>query len=208
MTMKLTLALCFCLFAPAVSAQEIVPELQIMKMTNEVIEIIKQDQSIYKGNPKKVVELVEAKVRPHFEFRRMTAHAMGNNWSKASAEQQKALTDEFRTLLVRSYASALSTYRDQAIEFKPLRAAAGGTEITVRTQFKQPGMEPINIDYSMGKASGGWMVHEIAVGGISLVTNYRETFNAEIRSGGVDGLIKSIVSKNRSMESQAGSKVK
>jgi phospholipid transport system substrate-binding protein len=205
MMTKTFIALCFSLFATALPAQEPAPDMQIKTLTNELIEIVKQDKD---GNQKKVNELVEAKVLPHFDFSRMSALAMGRNWPAASAEQQKALTDEFRTLLVRSYASALSTYRNQAIAFKPLRAAAADTQVTVRTQFKQPGIEPINIDYSMEKTTSGWMVYEIAVAGVSLVTNYRETSNAEIRASGVDGLIKSLISKNRPAQAQAGLKPK
>jgi phospholipid transport system substrate-binding protein len=208
MNMKLFIALCFSLFATAVSAQQLTPDAQIKTMTNEVIDIIKQNQGIQAGNQKKVDKMVEAKLLPLFDFSHMTALAMGRNWPNASAEQQKALTDEFRALLVRSYSSALSTYRNKVIEFKPLRAAAGDTEVSVRTQFQQPGFEPINIDYSMVKTATGWMVYEIVVGGVSLVTNYRESFNAEIRRGGVDGLIKALVSKNRSLDSQAGSTTK
>lgn len=145
---------------------------------------------------------------PHFDFSRMTALAMGRNWPKANPEQQKSLTNEFRTLLVRTYSTALSTYKNQVIEFKPLRAAAGDTEVTVKTQVKQPGTEPISIDYGMEKTPNGWKVYDVVVGGVSLVTNYRETFNAEIRDGGIDGLIKSLASKNRSLETQASSKPK
>jgi phospholipid transport system substrate-binding protein len=205
MTMKSFIALCFSLIATAVSAQEFAPEMQIKKITVEVINIIKQDKDLHADNRKKINELVEANVRPHFNFERMAALATGRNWVQATAEQQKALTNEFRSVLVRSYASALYTYRNQPIEFKPAPAAPGDTEITVRTQIKQPGIEPINIDYSMGKTPGGWMVYDIVAGGVSLVTNYRETFNAEIRDRGVDGLIKALVNKNRSAESQAGS---
>ena len=206
--MKLFFALCFTFFAAAVSAQDLAPEAQVKKITDEVIGIIKQDQDIRAGNQKKINELVEAKVVPHFNFSHMTALAVGRNWPKASAEQQKALTNEFRTLLVRTYSSALSTYKNQEIEVKPLRAAAGETAVTVRTQVKQSGTEPISIDYSMEKTPGGWKVYDVVVGGVSLVTNYRETFNAEIRDGGVDGLIKSLANKNRSPETEAGSKPK
>jgi phospholipid transport system substrate-binding protein len=206
--MKLFFALCFSFFAAAVSAQDLAPDAQVKKITDEVIGIIKQDQDIRAGNQKKINELVDAKVLPHFNFSHMTALAVGRNWPKASAEQQKALTSEFRTLLVRTYSSALSTYKNQVIEVKPLRAAAGDTDVTVRTQVKQPGTEPVSIDYSMEKTPGGWKVYDVVVGGVSLVTNYRETFNAEIRDGGVDGLIKSLASKNGSLEIQAGSKPK
>jgi len=180
----------------------------VKKITDEVIGIIKQDQDIRAGNQKKINELVEAKVLPHFNFSHMTALAVGRNWPKASAEQQKALTNEFGTLLVRTYSSALTTYKNQEIEVKPLRAAAGETAVTVRTQVKQSGTEPISIDYSMEKTPSGWKVYDVVVGGVSLVTNYRETFNAEIRDGGVDGLIKSLANKNRSPETEAGSKPK
>lgn len=206
--MKLFFALCFSFFATAVSAQDLAPDAQVKKITDEVIGIIKQDQDIRAGNQKKINELVDAKVLPHFNFSHMTALAVGRNWPKASAEQQKALTSEFRTLLVHTYSSALSTYKNQVIEVKPLRAAAGDTDVTVRTQVKQPGTEPVSIDYSMEKSPSGWKVYDVVVGGVSLVTNYRETFNAEIRDRGVDGLIKSLASKNGSLETQAGSKPK
>jgi len=206
--MKVVIALCFSVFASAVSAQDLAPDAQVKKITDEVIGVIKQDKDIQGGNQKKINDLVDAKVLPYFNFSHMTALAVGRNWPKASAEQQKMLTSEFRTLLVRTYSSALSTYKNQVIEFKPLRAAAADTDVTVRTQVKQPGAEPISIDYSMEKIPSGWKVYDVAVGGVSLVTNYRETFNAEIRDGGVDSLIKSLASKNGSLETQTGSKPK
>ncbi len=206
--MKSLFALCFSFFAVAVAAQDLAPDALVKKISDEVIGIIKQDQDIRAGNQKKINEMVDAKVLPHFNFSRMTALAVARNWPKASAEQQKALTSEFRTLLVRTYSSALSTYKNQAIEVKPLRAAAGDTDVTVRTQVKQPGAEAVSIDYSMEKTPSGWKVYDVVVGGVSLVTNYRETFNAEIRDGGVDGLIKSLVSKNHSLDTQASSKPK
>jgi len=206
--MKLLFALCFSLLATAASAQELAPDALVKKISDEVIEIIKQDKDIKAGNQKKINELVDAKVLPHFNFSRMTALAVGRNWPKANAEQQKLLINEFRNLLVRTYSSALTTYKNQVIEFKPLRAAAGDADVTVRTQVKQPGTEPVSIDYGMEKTPAGWKVYDVVVGGVSLVTNYRETFNAEIRDGGVDGLIKSLASKNRSLETQASAKPK
>ncbi len=201
--MKLFSVLCLTLFAAVVSAQDLAPDMQVKRITEEVIGIIKQDKDIRAGNQEKVNELVDAKVLPYFNFGRMTALAVGRNWPKASAEQRKALTSEFRTLLVRTYSSALSTYRNQVIDFTPLRAAAGDTDVTVRTRVEQPGTAPISIDYSMEKTSSSWKVYDVAVGGVSLVTNYRETFNTEIHNGGVDGLIKSLASKNRSLGVQA-----
>jgi phospholipid transport system substrate-binding protein len=206
--MRLFFALCSSLVATAVSAQELAPDALVKKITGEVIAIIKQDQDIRAGNQQKLNALVDAKVVPHFNFSHMTALAVGRNWPKASAEQQKALTSEFRTLLVHTYSSALATYKNQVIEVKPLRVAAGDADVTVRTQVKQPGAEPASIDYSMEKTPNGWMVYDVVVGGVSLVTNYRETFNAEIRDGGVDGLIKSLAGKNRALETQSSSKPK
>ena len=206
--MKLFFVLCFSFFAVAVSAQDLVPDALVKTISDEVIGIIKQDKDIRAGDQKKMNELVDAKVLPHFNFSHMTALAVGRNWPKANAEQQKTLTSEFRTLLVRTYSSALTTYKNQVLEFKPLRAAVGDTDVTVKTQVKQPGTEPVSIDYGMEKTPNGWKVHDVVVGGVSLVTNYRETFNAEIRGGGVDGLIKSLASKNRSLDTQPGSKSK
>lgn len=206
--MKGIIALCFSVFAGTVLAQDLAPDALVKKISDEVISIVKQDKDIQAGNQKKINELVDAKVLPHFNFSHMTALAVGRNWPKASAEQQKNLTGEFRTLLVRTYSSALSTYKNQVIEFKPLRAAAQDADITVRTQVKQPGTETVSIDYSMEKTPAGWKVYDVVVGGVSLVTNYRETFNAEIRDGGIDGLIKSLAGKNRSLETPARSKPK
>lgn len=206
--MRLLAALTLSLFAALAGAQDVAPDALIKRISDEVINIIKQDKDIKAGDRNKINELVEAKVLPHFNFTRMTALAMGRNWPKASPAQQKALVTEFHTLLVRTYSGALSTYKNEVIEFKPLRAAAGDTDVTVKTQVKRPGNEPVNIDYDMEKTPSGWKVYDVVVGGVSLVTNYRESFNAEIRDGGVDGLIKTLASKNRSLESQAGTKPK
>lgn len=201
--MKSFFALCVIVIAAGASAQKPAPEVLVKDITDEVISVIKQDQDIRGGNQKKLNELVDVKVLPHFDFKRMTALAVGRHWHKASAEQKNMLSSEFRTLLVRTYSSALSSYRNQVIEFKPLRASAEDTEVTVRTQVKQPGAAPIGIDYNMENISGSWKVYDIVVGGVSLVTNYRDTFNTEIRAGGMDGLIKSLASKNNSLVVQA-----
>ncbi len=201
-------ASCIFLLATAVGAQDVAPDALIKSISDDVIGIVKQDKDIKAGNRTKINELVEAKVLPHFNFDHMTALAVGRNWPKANATQRKALVVEFRTLLVHTYSGALSTYKNEVIEFKPLRAAAADADVTVRTQVKRPGSEPVAIDYSMEKTPGGWKVYDVVVGGVSLVTNYRETFNAEIRDSGMDGLIKSLASKNRSLESQVGAKPK
>ena len=205
---KLFSAICLSLLTVSVGAQELAPDALIKSISDDVIGIIKQDKDIKAGDRKKINDLVDAKVLPHFSFARMTALAMGRNWRKASPEQQGALVNEFRNLLVRTYSGALSTYKNEVIEFKPLRAAAGDTDVTVRTQVKRPGNEPVSIDYSMEKTPSGWKVYDVVVGGVSLVTNYRDSFNSQIHDGGVDGLIKSLASKNRSLETQTGNKPK
>jgi phospholipid transport system substrate-binding protein len=205
---RLFSTLCLFLFAAVAGAQDVAPDALIKSISDEVISIIKQDKDIKAGNREKINALVDAKVLPHFNFNHMTALAMGRNWPKASAAQQAALVEQFRTLLVRTYSGALSNYKNEVIEFKPLRAAAGDTDVTVKSQVKRPGTQPVNIDYDMEKTPGGWKVYDVVVGGVSMVTNYRESFNTEIHESGIDGLIKSLANKNRSLEAQAGTKPK
>jgi phospholipid transport system substrate-binding protein len=192
------------LAASAAPAQTTAPDVLVRSVTQEVLGVIKQDKDIQAGNRRKTIALVEEKVLPHFNFTRMTALAMGPNWRKATPEQQKALTEQFRTLLVRTYSTALSLYRNQSIDFKPLRAQAADTDVMVRSEVKQPGGEPVSIDYSMEKTSDGWKVYDVAVGGVSLVTTYRDTFTNEVRNSGVDGLIKALADKNRQLETKNG----
>ena len=187
------------LIAPPVLAQDVAPDILVKNVTQEVIGIVKQDKEIQAGDHKKTVALVEEKVLPHFNFNRMTALAMGQNWRKATPDQQGLLVEQFKTLLVRTYSTALSTYRNQAIDFKPLRAQAADTEVTVRSDVKQPGGEPVSIDYSLEKTPGGWKVYDVIVGGVSLVTTYRDTFTSEVRASGIDGLIKVLSEKNRQL---------
>ena len=127
---------------------------------------------------------------------------------KADPAQRKTLIDEFRTLLVHTYSGALAEYKNEAIEVLPLRAAPTDTDVDVRTQVKRPGTQPIGIDYSMEKTADGWKVYDVVIAGVSLVTNYRDTFNAQVRDGGVDGLIKTLAEKNRTLEIRNSAKSK
>jgi phospholipid transport system substrate-binding protein len=201
---RTTLAFVLALIAPAAAAQETAPDTLVKGVTQDVITVIKQDKDIQAGNQKKTVALVEEKVLPHFNFTRMTALAVGQNWRKATPEQQQALVEQFRTLLVRTYSSALSSYRNQVIDFKPLRAQPSESDVLVRSEVKQSGGEPVTIDYSMEKTAGGWKVYDVVIGGVSLVTTYRDTFNSEIRNTGVDGLIKALADKNRQLAARSG----
>jgi phospholipid transport system substrate-binding protein len=195
-----SLLLGFFLLSTTVFAQEDTPDALIKKVTDDVLTIVRQDKDIQNGNTKKAIELVEVKVLPHFNFQRMTALAMGRDWSKATSEQKKHLSDEFRTLLVRTYSNALTGYKDQTIRYKPTKMQGGDTEVMVRTEVLQPGGKPIQLDYSLEKQSEGWKVYDVVVAGVSLVTNYRDTFNQEVRANGVDGLIQMLSTKNKQLE--------
>ena len=176
------------------------PDALIQKVTDEVLTIVRQDKDIQNGNTKKAIELVEVKVLPHFNFQRMTALAMGRDWKKATGEQQEKLSQEFKTLLVRTYSNALTGYKDQTIRYKPTKMQSGDTEVVVKTEVVQPGGRPIQLDYSVEKQNEGWKVFDVVVAGVSLVTNYRDTFNHEVRTNGIDGLIKMLADKNKQLE--------
>ncbi|HUW51462.1 MAG TPA: ABC transporter substrate-binding protein [Sulfuricella sp.] len=191
--------------ASAVAA-EVAPDVLVKETAQDVLAIVKKDKDIQAGNKKKIYELVDAKVLPHFDFRRMTMLAVGKDWRQATPAQQESLVREFRTLLVRTYSTSLSAYKNQTIEYKPLRMESGETDVLVKTVVKQPdGQPPIPIDYRLQKTANGWKVYDVIVDNISLVTNYRGSFSSEIRKSGIDSLIKTLIEKNRSSESQ-GSK--
>jgi phospholipid transport system substrate-binding protein len=181
-------------------AQELAPDVLVKNVTTEVVELITKDKEIRSGNRTKLVQVIEAKVLPHFNFSSMTALAMGQNWNKATPEQKKRLVEEFRTLLVRTYASALAAYSEQRFDFRPLRARPTDTDVIVNVRVIQPGAQPVPIDYSMEKTAAGWKVYDVMVGGVSLVANYRTEFNATVREVGIDGLIRNLQVKNRSLE--------
>jgi phospholipid transport system substrate-binding protein len=179
------------------------PDVLVKSVTLEVVDLIAKDKDIKSGNRAKLIGLINDKVLPHFNFTAMTALAMGQNWNKSSPEQKKRLTEEFKTLLVRTYASALAAYSDQKFDFRPLRAKPSDTDVTVNVRVLQAGAQPVPIDYSMEKTSEGWKVYDVMVGGVSLVANYRTEFANVVRESGIDGLIKSLNNKNRSLEGGA-----
>ena len=183
-----------------VPAQDAAPDQLVKTVTLEVVELITKDKEIQAGNRAKLVQLIDAKVLPHFNFSAMTALALGQSWNKANPDQKKRLTEEFRTLLVRTYASALAAYSEQKFDFRPLRAKPSDTDVTVQVRVLQPGSQPVPIDYSMEKTASGWKVYDVMVGGVSLVANYRTEFNNVVRESGIDGLIKNLNAKNRSLE--------
>src|SRR5262252_8400137 len=173
------------------------PDATVKRVTEDTLAAARSDPQIQAGNQARIREVIEAKVAPYFDFTRITALAMGKNWRTATPEQQKRLTDEFRSLLIRTYSGALTQYRDETIEFKPLRANPGDTDVIVRTQVVRQGAQPVPIDYSMEKTPDGWKAYDVVIGGVSLVTNYRDEFNQQVQSGGIDGLIKTLAERNK-----------
>jgi phospholipid transport system substrate-binding protein len=175
------------------------PDALVRRLSTEVLDAIRGDKSLQSGDAGKIVTLVETKVIPHVNFERMTASAVGPGWRQATAEQRKRLQDEFKTLLVRTYAGALSQVTDQTIVVKPLRAAADDREVVVRTEVKGRG-DPIQLDYRVEKpavAGAGWKIYNINVLGVWLVEAYKSQFAQEINAKGLDGLIASLVERNR-----------
>ena len=190
------LVLAFAASFPA-AAQDLAPDALVKNVTLEVVDLITKDKEIKAGSRAKLIQVIEAKVLPHFNFNSMTALAMGQNWGKANPEQRKQLTEEFKTLLVRTYASALAAYSEQKFDFRPLRAKPTDTDVTVNVRVIQPGAQPVTIDYSMEKTANGWKVYDVMVGGVSLVANYRTEFANTVRASGVDGLIRDLKKKNQ-----------
>ena len=182
------------------------PDVLVKNVTLEVIDLIAKDREIKAGSRAKLIQVIEAKVLPHFNFASMTALAMGQGWNRATPEQKKRLIEEFKTLLVRTYASALSSYSEHKFDFRPLRAKPTDTDVTVQVRVLQAGMQPVPIDYSMEKTAANWKVYDVMVGGVSLVVNYRTEFNNAVRNSGIEGLIKELNTKNLSLEAAAGKK--
>jgi phospholipid transport system substrate-binding protein len=191
-------ALCLLLSAPVVRAQDLGPDQLVRATVDKVIEIIKGDKAIQGGDMKRILEVAEAHASPHFNFVRMTRLAMGANWKQASPAQQEELVRQFRSLLLRTYAVALKEYRNQTIDVRPLKVPAGSTDVQVKTLINQPGAQAIPIDYDMERTPQGWKVYDVTVAGVSLVVNFRSSFDTEIRKSGIDGLVKSMVERNRS----------
>lgn len=188
------------LFAISTQAAELPPDQLAKNTTQEVLDILRTDKDIQSGNVKKAYELVEAKVLPHFDFNRMTQLAVGKHWNAASPQQKQALVKEFRSLLVRTYATSLTEFSNQTVDFKPLNMRPEDTQVTVKTEIKQPGGKPIPIDYEMYKTSFGWKVFDVAIDGVSLVINYRSSFANTIRQSGIDGLIATLEAKSRNQD--------
>ena len=194
----LSLALVLSLNSSGVWAADTPPDVLARTTTQEVLTILKQDKDVLSGNQSKIYQLVEAKILPNFDFNRMTQLAVGKHWPRATAKQKQSLVAEFRNLLVRTYSSSLTEFSNQAVEFKPMTIKSDDTDVTVRSEIRQPGGQPIPIDYSMYKTDFGWKVYDVAIDGVSLVTNYRASFSNTIRQNGIDGLIRTLAAQSQS----------
>ncbi len=173
------------------------PDKLVKSVADDVLAGLRQDPELKAGSQAKFAELLEQKVAPHFDFERMARLAVGRGWRQATPEQQKALVEQFRSLLIRSYSTAYTAYKDIAIDVRPVRMQPNDNDVQVRTEIKVPnGGQAISVDYSMYKAGSDWKIYDVTVEGVSLVTTYRSTFADEIHQSGVDGLIKSLQEKN------------
>ena len=186
-----------CSTATYARAEDTPPDVLVRKTTEDVLTVVRSDKDIRSGDVGRIVQLIDEKVAPHFDFQRMTRLAVGRAWREASPPQREALVKEFRTLLVRSYSAAFTAYTGIAVEYRPYKMNPGETETTVQTLIKLPGgVPPMGVDYDMGSTREGWKVYDVRVAGASLIINYRNLFAQEIQKGGIDALIKSLVDKN------------
>lgn len=184
----------------AVQAQDVTPpDVLVKNVTLEVVDIIRKDKDL-QNDRRKVIALIETKVVPHFNFTSMTASAVGAAWSKATPEQKTRLTEEFRTLMVRTYASSIAAYKDQKFDFRPLRAKPTDTDVTVHVRVLQQGAESVKLDYDMEKTARGWKVWDVRIADISLTANYRTEFANIMRASGIDGLVTALHNKNAGLE--------
>ncbi|MFZ6756999.1 MlaC/ttg2D family ABC transporter substrate-binding protein [Undibacterium sp. Ji50W] len=194
------------LFSGNAMAQQEAPDVLIKRLSQEILDLAKNDKEIQAGNQKRVYDMVESKILPFIDFPRMTSLAAGKSWKEATPEQQKQLTNEFRTLLVFTYSGAIAQIKDQRVEFKPMRAAAEDTEVEVRSQVIQTRGEPLQLNYRLEKLPAGWKIFDINVLGAWLVETYKGSFSAEITKSGIDGLIKTLSEKNKKLASSGAAK--
>ncbi len=175
------------------------PDALVKRISAEVIDTAKNDKEIQAGNQQRVMDLVESKILPHVDFQRMTALAAGRFWRQATPEQQKQLSNEFRTLLIFTYSGALSQIKNETVEFKPLRADPADTDVEVRSSVNMTRGEPITLNYRLTKTPQGWKIFDINVLGAWLVETYKGTFATEINKSGIDGLIKALAERNKKL---------
>ena len=176
---------------------DMAPDVLVKQTAEDVLTIIKNDKEIQAGNQQKLYAVAEEKILPNFDFDRVCRMVLGKNWKAATTEQQASFQKEFRSLLLRTYSVALGKYKDQVIEYKPMRIEPDAKNVTVKTQILQSGGQPIAVDYSLVKNGASWKVYDIVIENVSLVTNYRSQFSNEIRQNGIDSLNTKLADKNK-----------
>lgn len=194
--LSLTIALLPLVSVGAHAADE-APDVLVKRVSEEILDIARNDQQIKAGNQQRIMEVVQSKIIPYVNFQRMTAMAAGRFWREATPEQQTQLTNEFKTLLIYTYSGAISQVRNQKLEFKPLRAAPDDTEVEVRSSVIQARGEPIQLNYRLEKTPNSWKIYDVNILGAWLVETYKGSFSAEIAKGGIDGLIKTLAERNK-----------
>lgn len=194
--LSVALSVLFLAATPA-RADRLLPDAVVKTTSEDVLRQVADDKDLRNGNTVKLIELIETKVLPHFDIARMTRLAVGKNWPRATSEQQREIVRQFQTLLVRSYGTAYSAYRQVKVEVAPLKLAGGETDVTVKSKILLPGgAPPVTVDYAMHQTEDGWKVYNVVVDGVSLVTTYRNDFTAQIEQSGIDGLIKNLQERN------------
>jgi phospholipid transport system substrate-binding protein len=201
MIKQIFVVLCLFCFSATSFAMEGPDEL-VKRTAEDVLATVKNDKDIQAGDQEKIFALAEEKIVPNFNFEKVSRMVLGKNWTRATPDQKSAFQAEFRTLLIRTYASALSKYRNQTIEYKPFRMVNESNIASVKTQIIQPGGPPIAVDYTLEKQADAWKVYDIVIEGVSLVTNYRGQFAQEIRTNGLDSLIKKLADKNKAEQTK------
>jgi len=187
--------------AEPVSRAEMAPDALVQSVSSEVLEKIRNDPALHKGDVERLQKLIDEKVAPYVDFERMTRLSVGRGWRAATEEQRQALMREFRTLLVRTYSGALSRVTDHQIKMRPFKAQPADTDVVVRTQVAPSVGDPIQLDYRLEKTDAGWKIYDVNILGVSLVENFRNEFVSEINQNGVDGLIKALADRNKALAS-------
>jgi phospholipid transport system substrate-binding protein len=204
LTKFLATAFALCLITVSSFAADEAPDALVKRVSQDVLNTVKSDKDIQNGNQKKVVELVENKIFPYVDFQRTTSMTAGRYWKEATPEQQKKLANEFRRLLINTYAGAITKAKNHQVQFKPFRGSATDNEVEVRSQVIQPGGEPIELDYRLEKTAEGWKIYDLNILGAWLVETYKQTFSSEISKSGIDGLIKTLEEKNNRLSHSTG----
>ena len=193
----------FLVCACGLSLAQEAPDALIRRVSQEVMDIARNDPAIQAGDRRRIHSVVEEKILPHLDFQRGTALTMGRNWREATPEQRQKLSAEFRNLLLHTYAGAMSQIKDQTMTFRPLRMDPSETDVEVRSEVRMPRRpEPVEVSYRLRKSPGGWKIYDVNVMGAWLSETYRSTFTSEINRGGIDGLIRTLEDKNRQLASR------